>query len=100
VDDYQLPEDARRRSARRKPKELVIKVPLDDGGEERSVALANELLDLLQTTPGDTPYRFLLTAADGLVEIEFPEAATRYSPELEQRLAGMVGQEHVTPRWS
>ncbi len=84
----------RRRAARR----LRVEIPL--GSDERQATqLAGRVLHILSQQQGSVPFALCLLASAGMVEIEFPNARTTYSSQLEHELVGLVGREHLNVEW-
>lgn len=97
---YKLsPNAVKRQSARRKPKHMQIEISLDRQGKE-ALQFVERVLALLNENRGDVPYTLSLRDRRGRVEIAFPNAATLYSPRLEQQVVALVGREHLSIEWA
>jgi len=100
MEPYKLPENApKRQSARRKPKHMQIEISLDRQ-ERDAMQFIERILALLNENRGDVPYTLALRDRRGRVEVAFPNAATLYSPRLEQQVAALVGREHLSIEWA
>ncbi len=100
VSEYRPPKTAstgepRKRMARR----VMVEVPL--GTDERQATqLAGRVLYILSQSQGTVPFALRLVAGAGAVDIDFPNARTAYSAQLEQELTGLVGREHLNVDWT
>ena len=106
---YRVPESAPRRNATRPasalppasaatppPQRLSVELPLDED-TRRAQELVLKVFELLTAQRGDVPFRLLLRAPNGSVEMDFPNLGTLYSPDVERGLSSLVGQGHC--RW-
>ncbi len=97
---YSLPPGAaKRQPAGRKPRSLTVEIPLN-GDDASSASLAGRALDILGQAPGDVPFRVWLRAPQGRVQLEFPRAMTRYSPQLERQLSDLIGRGCLHIEWA
>lgn len=92
ISPYSVPAGAAKREpARQRIKSLIVEIPLN-GDVSSSTQLARRALDILERAPGDVPFCFWLLAPQGRVQLDFPQAATRYSPQLERQLDDLLGR--------
>jgi DNA polymerase-3 subunit alpha len=104
---YRVPESAPRRNAPRptpalpsasvvtSPQRLSVELPLDED-TRRAQELVLKVFELLTAQRGDVPFRLLLRAPNGSVEMDFPNLGTLYSPDVERGLSSLVGQGHLS----
>jgi hypothetical protein len=78
---------------------LAVEIPLDLG-ERQTTEIAGRIYRLLSEHRGETPFSFYFKDRRGRVEMNFPNVATAYSPELEKMLLSLVGQGHVLVEWA
>jgi DNA polymerase-3 subunit alpha len=109
VEPYRMPEAAKRRRLGGAPgsvavgskhaARLAVEIPLDLG-ERQTTEIAGRIYRLLSEHRGETPFSFYFKDRRGRVEMNFPNVATAYSPELEKMLLSLVGQGHVLVEWA
>ena len=95
IEPYQFTSDTRKR--RPTPKEirhLSVEIALDRD-ESGAAEVVNRVFAILVEAPGDVPFSFHLMGRHGKVEMTFPNAATVYTPQLGERIANLVGPEHL-----
>jgi len=101
VEPYRLPKTARRRQgAQRRPKHLLVEIPLEPDGDA-ATEVVERVFGILAENRGETPFSLHLVNGHGRVEVAFPEMTTRYTPQLAQQVASLVGgQNHVHVEWA
>jgi len=60
--------------------------------EEGDVARLRQILDVLQDFPGKDEVRLSVIKDDEVINLKLPDMTTGYSPELQQRLMGLLGE--------
>ena len=101
IEPYKLPQNARKRlgGGSRKPKHLRVEIPL--GQDERAMAeMVGRVFNALTEFQGDVPFTFYLQDRHGRIEMDFPNVATSYSPQLEQRIVALVGPGRLVVEWA
>ena len=96
---YAVPKDAVRRSdGRKRASRIMVELALngDNSGDAR---VARQVLDVLAENKGDVPYSFWLKSPSGRVKLDFT-ATTGYSPQLEDRLADLIGRDCLHVDWA
>jgi len=78
---------------------MQIEISLDRQ-ERDAMQFIERILALLNENRGDVPYTLALRDRRWRVEVAFPNAATLYSPRLEQQVAALVGREHLSIEWA
>jgi DNA polymerase III subunit alpha len=71
---------------------IVLKRTRDDEGDIRRLGHAH---DVLRSYPGSDTYSFLVVNDTTRVQLDFPNASTRYCPELNQALQRLLGAGNV-----
>lgn len=100
IEPYSLPETAERRdAAEAKARRVLVEIPLgaDEQGAARTVG---RVFRILSEKRGDVPFSFRLMDRHGRIEMTFPNAATAYSPQLEQQVADFLGPDHFWVEWA
>jgi len=100
IEPYSLPETAERRDAgRAKARRVLVEIPLgaDEQGAARTVG---RVFRILSEKLGDVPFSFCLMDRHGKIEMTFPNAATAYSPQLEQQVTDFLGPDHFWVEWA
>jgi len=64
--------------------------------EEEDLARLYRILDIIKRYPGPNEVCLAITTSEGLVNLEMPNVATNYCPELHQQLTELVGEEGIT----
>lgn len=98
VTPYTRPKDAVRRSdGTRRASRILVELSLngDNSGDAR---VARQVLDVLSENKGDVPYSFWLNSPSGRVKLDFT-ATTGYTPQLEDRLADLIGRDCLHVDW-
>ena len=93
VHQYQ-PEERVERPAPPKRHRLVINIA-QTADEEADVARLNQILQTLREHPGGDEVRLRVTQDNEVVNLSLPDITTGYCPELHQRLASLVGENHL-----
>jgi hypothetical protein len=70
------------------------------GNRERDVSLLQQAYDLLQEQPGSDRFCFNIISSQGQVQLDFPNATTRFASELESSLNRILGENAVQVRWT
>jgi DNA polymerase III subunit alpha len=100
ISPYSLPPGAAKRlPAVRRVKSLTVHIDVNGNGPD-SAQLARRALDVMEEMPGDVPFRLWLQTPQGRVQLEFPKAGTRYTPQLERSLQELVGQGCLRVEWA
>ncbi|MFP3897337.1 MAG: DNA polymerase III subunit alpha [Anaerolineales bacterium] len=100
VNPYRVPDDAKeRRGGRRQAARMLVEIALDDD-EETAAEMAEQALAILTKEEGNVPLLFRLYGARGRVEMTFPEKKGAYSPQVNERMAELVGKEHFFVEWA
>jgi len=76
---------------------IDIEIPLEN---EESIAMVENVYNLLSSNRGDTPFQLSLCTPAGRVKVEFEHLTTRYSKALEQEVIRLVGREHFKVAWA
>jgi len=63
--------------------------------EEADVARLHQILEALRDYPGGDEVRLRVTRDNEVVNLRLPDITTGYCPELHQRLATLVGEDHL-----
>lgn len=99
ITSYTVPRDAvRRTTGKRRPAHIVIEIPLN-GDSSGDAVTARQVLDILAENQGDVPYSCALKAPQGKVTLDFG-AKTNYTPQLEARLAELIGRGCLKVDWA
>ena len=100
IEPYQLPKSARkRRSSGKRATGIQVEIELGaDASQARDTV--NRVYNLLTANSGSVPFRFYLTNHQGRIEIEFPNAATAYSTQLEQQVTALIGENRLRVEWA
>lgn len=100
IEPYRLPAGARRRQAgRHTASHLWLDISLDHDASQVTRTL-DEILELLAANRGDVPLSLRLRDPRGRVDMDFPEVRAAVTPQLEQQLARLIGQEHLRVDWA
>jgi DNA polymerase-3 subunit alpha len=70
------------------------------GDDDRDARHLGAVYDLLTTRPGNASFIFYINNAQGLVQLEFPNAATCYSESLPQELMGQFPAALLSANWA
>jgi len=63
--------------------------------------IVERVFGILAENRGETPFSLRLINGRGRVEVAFPEMTTRYTPQLAQQVAALVGgQNHLHVEWA
>ena len=71
---------------------LVITIAQTEN-EEEDLERLHRLLDIVRRYPGEDEVLLTIATDEGLVNLEMPNVATSYCPELHQQLTDLLGQE-------
>jgi DNA polymerase-3 subunit alpha len=77
-----------------KRRRLLINIA-QTADEEGDVARLHQIFDVLGDFPGEDEVRLRVTKGDEVISLELPDTTTGYCPELQQRLAGLLGEENL-----
>ncbi|NLG48997.1 MAG: DNA polymerase III subunit alpha, partial [Chloroflexi bacterium] len=100
IEPYQLPKDARkRRPSGKRPASIRVDIPLSADATQAKETV-HRVYSLLTANSGSIPFRFCLTNHQGRVEIEFPNAATSYTTQLEQQVTALLGANRLHVDWA
>jgi DNA polymerase-3 subunit alpha len=100
VNPYRVPEDAvERRRGKREAARMLVEIALDDEGDV-AAEMAERALAILTEQEGNVPLVFRLHSARGCVEMTFPEIKGAYSPEMNERLMDLVGEDRFVVEWA
>jgi DNA polymerase-3 subunit alpha len=83
-------------------RKLLITIAQTDN-PDADVARLQQVVELLTEFPGNDEVRLAIEGGSGITELEMPHLTTRYCPELQERLAQLVGEDGVvaeTEEWS
>ena len=83
------------------PKVHLVEITVDlSVGEGHDRQLVRHVYQMLASHPG--PDRFLITVITegGRVQLDFPNATTRFDRALEEKLRSMLGPEAIQVRWT
>ncbi len=70
------------------------------GDDERDASQVGAVYNLLAGRPGEAQFCFYIPNARGVVQLDFPNAATAYSEGLPQELIGRFGAHLQSVRWT
>jgi len=69
------------------------------GDRDRDVQLLSTIYGVLEGRPGPDRFLFNVVSERGRVQLDFPNATTRFSPDLETVLRETLGDSALTVRW-
>ncbi len=69
------------------------------GNRDQDVGLLRQAYELLQQHPGSDRFCFNIVSEQGQVQLDFPNATTRFESELENTLRGLLGESAIHVRW-
>jgi DNA polymerase-3 subunit alpha len=69
------------------------------GNREHDVNLLRQAYNLLQEQPGSDRFCFNIISKQGQVQLDFPNATTRFQSELQSSLNGILGENAVQVSW-
>jgi DNA polymerase-3 subunit alpha len=100
IEPYRLPKDARRRQVgQRLARHIRFEITLDHD-ERRIRETVDRVLNVLSENRGDVPFSFSLGNRRGRVEVTFPNLKTAYSPQLEEQIGSLLGQNRMIVDWA
>jgi DNA polymerase III subunit alpha len=101
LEPYHLPKNAsRRQGSQHRAKYLRVEIPLGPDGDA-ATQVVERVFGILAENRGETPFSLRLINGRGRVEVAFPEMTTRYTPQLAQQVAALVGgQNHLHVEWA
>jgi len=76
-------------------KQLLITIAQTEN-EQEDLARLHHLLDIIRHYPGQDEVCLAIATSEGLVNLEMPNVATNYCPELHRELMEIVGEEGLT----
>jgi len=76
-------------------KQLLITIAQTEN-EQEDLARLHRLLDIIRHYPGQDEVCLAIATSEGLVNLEMPNVATNYCPELHRELMEIVGEEGLT----
>ena len=83
------------------PRVHLLEISLQlSGDRERDAQLMHQVYQTLESHPGPDRFLFNVISEKGRVQLDFPNATTRYEPALEHILRTALGPEAIQVRWT
>ena len=83
------------------PRVYLLEITLQlSGDRDRDGQLMRRIYQTLESRPGPDRFLFNVISERGRVQLDFPNATTRFDPSLEEMLRSTLGPEAVQVRWT
>jgi DNA polymerase-3 subunit alpha len=83
------------------PRVHLLEISLQcTGDRDRDVQLMRKVYQMLERRPGPDRFLFNIISDQGRVQLDFPNATTRFEPELESVLRTALGDDALYVRWA
>lgn len=83
------------------PRVYLIEITLKlSGDRDRDGQLMHHIYQTLESHPGPDRFLFNVISERGRVQLDFPNATTRFDPALEEMLCSALGKEAIQVRWT
>jgi DNA polymerase-3 subunit alpha len=83
------------------PKVRLLEINLHCSGDrEQDVLLMKKVYQILEQRPGPDRFLFNIISDKGRVQLDFPNATTRFEPELENVLRAALGDDALYVQWT
>jgi DNA polymerase-3 subunit alpha len=83
------------------PKVRLLEINLRcSGDEDQDRQLMRKVYQILEQRPGPDRFLFNIISDEGRVQLDFPNATTRFEPELEKMLRAALGDDALYVQWT